>query len=222
MTQGPHELPFVVEAPTSGTVTEHDDFDVYRPDGAGPLPAVVIVPGPVPEDSPVRPRRWPLFAGYGRLLADRGVAAAVLDLPYHSPAQWPRIALPEVVESVRALDVVDADRIAVWAFSGGGLLVGRWLAESPSWLRCLALTYPLLAADVVLPGRPLVLTRVGNERPEIQPTVDDFLSRAEVTGTAVRVIDVPHGQHGFDIVDHTDESRHAVLEAVDLVVGNLV
>jgi hypothetical protein len=30
------------------------------------------------------------------------------------------------------------------AFSGGELPVGRWLAGSPAWLGCLALSYPLL------------------------------------------------------------------------------
>jgi dienelactone hydrolase len=220
MAQGPHELEFVVTMPATGTVRQHDGVDMYLPDDADrPLPAVVIVPGPVPDGAP-RPRRWPLFSGYGRLLANRGVAGVVTDLPYHSPADWQRVAglLAGTVDSVRALDEVDADRIAVWAFSGGALLVGRWLAEPPPWLRCLAMNYPLLAPGDVAPGLPVVLTRVGKERPEWQATVDSFLARAT---TAVHVVDVPNGQHGFDCADHTEESRQAVVEAADLVVRNL-
>ncbi|GAB3880136.1 hypothetical protein GCM10029964_033850 [Kibdelosporangium lantanae] len=119
---------------------------------------------------------------------------------------------------------VDPARVAVWAFSGGAMLVGRWLADSPAWLRCLALTYPVLGADdegpadLVRPGRPVVLTRVGREEPDRQATVDRFLATASATETAVHVIDVPDGQHGFDALDHTDQSREAVTEAVDLVV----
>lgn len=226
MAMRPHEMQFVVDVPATGTMTRHADFDVYRPAGADrPRPAVVLVPGPMPADLPVRPRAWPLFVGYGHLLASRGVVAAVVEMPYHNPREWSQVseALPGIVESVRGLDEVDADRVAVWAFSGGALLVGWWFPESPPWLRCLALTYPLLgpSADQLAPGRPLVLTRVGLESPELQATVDGFLNRAAETGTAVEVIDVPNGHHGFDVADHTDESRHAVHAAADLVVEHL-
>jgi dienelactone hydrolase len=221
MAQAPHELEFVVEVPFAGTVSQHADFDVYRPEGAGaPLPAVIIVPGPSPAVYPIRPTHWPVYQGYSRLVANRGVVGVILDQPFHAPSLWaePAEALPGLVESVRELDGVDADRIAVWAFSGGALLVGEWLAKSPEWLRCLALTYPLLnEPEAVRPGRPLVLTRVGRELPERQVTVDRFLA----TGVDVRVVDVPDGQHGFDVLDHTEQSRHAVLEATDLVLGHL-
>jgi dienelactone hydrolase len=233
-TQGPHELEFVVRVPPTGTVVERPDYDLYRPDGLDdPLPAVVFVPGPLPAEWPIRARGWPMFQGYGRLVAGRGALGFVLDRPYHAMGDWPAMAedLAATIEAIRALDEVDAERIAVWAFSGGGLLVGRWLADSPAWLRCLALTYPVLAtpdtdgptppADLVRPGRPLVLTRVGREQPDRRATVEAFLSRADATGTAVRIIDVPDGQHGFDLADHTDQSRRAVIEATDLVVGHL-
>jgi len=226
MTLGPHEMPFVLDVADSGTVTEHAGFDVYRPkDADGPLPAAVIVPGPVPELVPSRPFRWPLFAGYGRLMASRGVLGVVLDLPYHNVSDAAGLSetMPGIVESVRALDEVDGDRVALWGVSGGALLLGTWFAESPAWLRCLALTYPLLGAPTerLRPGRPLVVTRVGQERPDMQVEVDRFLSHAIASGVAVQVIDVPNGHHGFDVADHTDESRKAVHQAEELVVGYL-
>jgi len=231
--QGPHELPFVLEVPATGTVTRRDDFDIYRPDGGDqPLPAVVFVPGPMPAEFPARPRSWPVYEGYGRLMVSRGVVAVVPDLPYYAVEQWPQAAedLAAVIESVRALTAVDADRIAVWAFSAGGLLVGGWLAQSPLWLRCLALSYPLLAmpadpaerAAAVQPGRPVVLTRVGRESATIQATVDGFLATAASTDTVVDVVEVPDGQHGFDLLDHTDASRRAVIEAADLVIDRVL
>jgi acetyl esterase/lipase len=233
--QGPHELQFVVKVPVCGTVTQHARYDVYRPDGAdGPLPAVVFVPGPVPPQLPVRPRGWPVYQGYGQLVAGLGVIGIVVDQPFHTFARCPALAedLATIIESVRALDEVDPDRIGVWAFSGGAMLVGRWLADSPEWLRCLSLTYPILGsldpadstmlADVVQPGRPLVLTRVGKELVERQATVDRFLAAAEANGTAVQVLEVLDGQHGFDALDHTEESRQAVIQAADLTVEYLL
>lgn len=225
-------MTFVVDVPPVDIESHRDDVDVYRPAGEEPLPTVIIVPGPSPAQYPFPPRRWPVYAGYGRLLASRGVAAVVLDLPYHDVSDWSLISpdLPGRVESVRALDDVDPTRIAIWAWSGGALLVGSWLAESPEWLRAMALTYPVLAtsepgpmpADAIRPGRPLVLTKVGKERPDWQATVDRFLATAADNGTAVHVIDVPEGQHGFDVLDHTEESRQAVLAAADLVVEHLL
>jgi hypothetical protein len=221
MPQLPHEMEFVVEVPFSGTTEQRDGFDLYRPAGAeGPLPAVVVVPGPAPAAYPFRPRQWPVYQGYGRMVAERGAVGVVIDQPYHSPADWAEQAeeLARVVEVVRAADEVDGDRVALWAFSGGALLVGRWLGESPEWLRCLAFSYPLMGAGgEVRPGRPLVVTRVGRELPERQVTVDAFLERA----TGVQVVEVPDGQHAFDVLDHTEQSRNAVVTAVDLVLGHL-
>ena len=235
MTQskGPHELPFVLDVPATGTVTRHEDFDIYRPDGGDqPLPAVVFVPGPMPAAFPARPRAWPVYEGYGRLIGGRGVIAVVPDLRYYTVGQWAQASddLSGVLESVRALEAVDSDRIAVWAFSAGALLVRRWLTQSPQWLRCLALTYPMLAmpadpagqAAAVLPGRPLVLTRVGRESASIQATVDGFLSAAAAAGAVVDVVEVPDGRHGFDLPDHTEASARAVVQATDLVIDHLL
>lgn len=215
-------MEFVLTVPDAGTVS-FADYDLYLPE-SGPLPAVVFVPGPSPADAPVRPRQWPLFTGYGRLMVSRGVAAAVVNMPYHHPAEWAEVGatLPGIVDSVRERPEIDADRVAVWAFSGGTLLVGAWFGESPAWLRCLALTYPLVGdVDALRPGRPVVLTQVGQEQPQIQATVDRFLAKAAETGTSVHVIDVPNGHHGFDVADHTDESRQAVLAAADFVTERL-
>lgn len=140
------------------------------------------------------------------------------------------------VEQVRSDERVDADRIAVWFFSGGGLLLADWLRTPPAWLRCLAATYPVLAP---LPGTkidrrfqpieavtaaaalPIVLTRVGRERPAVAATVDAFIASARSCRAKLEIVDVPDGQHGFDMLDHTDESRQGVQRAVDAVLAAL-
>jgi hypothetical protein len=148
MNKGPHERAFVLEVPAEGVaVARLERFDLYRPaTSSGPLPAVVFVHGPVPPQTPARPRDWPVYQGYGRLAAAGGLVGLIVDLDYPSVAAWPAAAgrLGGLVEVVRARPEVDADRVALWAFSGGGLLVGRWLADSPTWLGCVALSYPLL------------------------------------------------------------------------------
>jgi hypothetical protein len=41
---------------------------------------------------------------------------------------------------------------------------------------------------------------------------------AHARGARLEIIDVPNGQHAFDILNHTDESRRAVERAIDMVL----
>jgi alpha-beta hydrolase superfamily lysophospholipase len=145
--------------------------------------------------------------------------AATVDLDYvdyrDAAEVVPQLELQ--IDEVRALPEVDAGRGALWAFSGGGLLVNRWLEERPDWLRCVALSYPVLQPPPPSVATPVVLTRVGRERPEIQQTVDRLLA----SGAPVERIDVPNGRHAFDFLDDSDDSRTAIKRALDAVEGHL-
>ncbi len=48
-----------------------------------------------------------------------------------------------------------------------------------------------------------------------------FLKAADDNGVPVDVLDVPNGQHGFDMLDHTDESRQAVEKAATWITERL-
>ncbi|MFD0568565.1 alpha/beta hydrolase [Kitasatospora gansuensis] len=199
-----------------------DRVDLYLPEGEGPHPAIVFVHGgPITADLRPTPRDWPAFVGYGRYAASQGVVGVTVDHRLYGLADYHRAAedVAAAVELVRADPRVDADRVAVWFFSGGSLLSTDWLAAPPSWLRCLAASYPVLAPlpswGIVDPHftptaavggaerLPVVLTRAGLESPEIAATVKEFLITAEDAGVEVEVVDVPNGHHGFDVLDHT-------------------
>lgn len=216
----------------------HAAVDLYVPDSApGPVPAVVFVHGgPLPADLRPTPRDWPVYRGYGSAVAERGAIGVTVDHRLHDVSDYPLAAadLAEAVEMVRADERVAADRVALWFFSGGGLLLADWLRTPPSWLRCAAATYPLLAPfpgwevdprfrpaqAVASAGElPVVLTRVGRERPPVAATVEAFTTEADRCGAHLEIIDVPGGQHGFDMLDHTDESRQAVRRALNAVLG---
>jgi acetyl esterase/lipase len=235
VTVPPYLQPFVLSVPVL-LGERHDHLDIYPPDATEPRPAIVFVHGgPVPAELRPTPREWPVFQGYGSLAVARGAVGVTLDHRLHSLADYPVSAgqIAATVETVRADPRVDADRIALWFFSGGGLLMADWLRNPPPWLRCVAASYPVLAP---LPGwivdpafrpaeavaeagdLPIVLTTVGRERPEIAATVDVFLVAARSCGARLTVIEVPNGQHSFDMLDHTDESRAAVEAAFDAVL----
>ncbi|MER5740382.1 alpha/beta fold hydrolase [Streptomyces sp. NPDC002262] len=218
----------------------HDRLDVYAPDGEERRPAVLLVHGgPVDAGRVPTPRDTPFYRGYARHLAGLGVVGATVDHRLHALTDYARAAadVSEALDRLRAHPRVDPDRIAVWIFSGGGLLAAHWLAAPPPWLRCLALSYPVLAAPPgwetvesrfrpvdALAGAgalPVVLVRAGREHPAFAATVEAFLAAAGKHGTDLELVDVPDGRHGFEALDRTDASRDAVARSVRAVLDRL-
>ncbi|MBP2400866.1 alpha/beta hydrolase [Streptomyces syringium] len=236
--QPAHLRPFLMEVP-EGPRERVGRVDLYLPDADRPRPAVVFVHGgPVPADARPTPRDWPAYVGYGQYVASLGAVGVTLDHRLHDLADYERAAedVAEAVELVRADPRVDGERVALWYFSGGGLLSADWLAAPPPWLRCVAATYPILAplpnwglgerfrpaAAVRAAGPlPVVLTRVGLESAAIARTVEEFLAAATECEADVEVIDVPLGHHGFETTDHTEQARQAVDRAARSVLGHL-
>ncbi|MFI5690458.1 nuclear transport factor 2 family protein [Kribbella sp. NPDC051586] len=191
------------------------------------------------------PREWPVYKGYATAAARRGLVAAVVDHSLIHGLDRLVAAADEVEAAVGVLRSdprVDPDRVGLWFFSGAGLLAGEWLDSRPDWLRFVALTYPLLATppgvDELVPAAevigkhdrgggagkasstdlPVLLTRAGLEREELAGPVAEFVSAG---GAALDIIDVPKGHHGFDMLDHTEESRAAVTKALDWAIAHL-
>lgn len=221
------------------------EIDLYRPPGTARGGAILFVHGgPGPDGLEVMPRDWPVYKGYATAAARRGLVAAVVDHSLIHGLDRLVEAADEVEAAVAVLRSdprVDPDRVGLWFFSGAGLLAGEWLDSRPDWLRFVALTYPLLATppgvDELVPaaeviGRhdrsggatasstdlPVLLTRVGLEREELAGPVAEFVSAG---GAALDIIDVPKGHHGFDMLDHTEESRAAVTKALDWAIAHL-
>ncbi|MEE4495253.1 alpha/beta fold hydrolase [Streptomyces sp. BE230] len=234
-----HLRPFLLDVPE----LPHErtgNVDLYLPEAGGSRPAVVFVHGgPVPAGVLPTPRDWPALKGYARYAAAQGVVGVTLDHRLHDMADYPRAAadVAAAVELVRTDPRVDADRIALWFLSGGGLIAADWLRKPPAWLRCLAASYPILVPVPgwgpvdsrfrpvdALPGAgtlPVVLTRAGRESPEIAATVEEFLAASEKCGANVEVVDVPNGRHAFETLDPTEESREAVHRAMRSVLGHV-
>lgn len=178
-----------------------------------------------------------MYRGYAAAAAKRSVAGGVVAHSLSRRITLIERAAAEVaagVDRLRAAPGIDPDRIALWFFSGSGLLATRWLERAPSWLRCVAATYPRFslpddlpdlptAIDAIAraPRLPIVLTRAGLERPILAAAVEQFIGAATSSGANLEIIDVPHGHHGFDFLDHTDESRAAVRQALDRVAAHL-
>ncbi len=243
MTTLPWQASFVVEAP-SVEPESHDTWDLYLPSSgapqSAPRPLVVLVHGgPLPPNLPRTPRTWPGPRGYATLLAHAGAAALTVDHPLHAMDGYAAAyrAVVAAVEAARLDRRVDPSRVGVWLFSGAGPMAAPLLASPPAWLRCLALSYPILddRPDWPLPqgfhpltalaGRgarvPLVMTTVGRQDPSIVGGVDRFLATAAAVGWSHDVIHVAEGAHAYDVDATSEASRDAVCAGVDRVLSRL-
>lgn len=222
------------------TSQRHGHVDIYRPSAEGRRPAVVFIPGgPLPATLEPRPRAWPLYAGYGSLAAASGLVGATLDHRLYNMADHAPAAedVHAAVARVRADPSVDPERVLLWFFSGGGRLSADFLREPPSWLRGIALTYPVLGD---LPSRapaeprfrpietmsgagdlPILLVKAGLERAELAVLVDSFIAAAQHHQLNLEVIDLPNARHGFEHLEPTEEARAGVERAMTWVTKTL-
>lgn len=211
-----------------------DGVDLYLPTAGGQAPLAMLVHGMLRQRPDVTPRLWPVYRGYASELARRGIAAAMIDHDLVDGFHYPQAiqTVLTALETARAHEGVDGDRVAVWAFSAGGPLLLPLMADAPPWLRCLAGTYPLLShesipdwrtLDAALAGlgtRPFILTTVEHEMPDLMPGQTHFIEAAHVAGN-LHHIEVHGAARGFDAQDPTDQARAAVTQALDELAAAL-
>jgi len=230
------------------------ELDVYSPSAApaGPRrPAVVLVHGgPIPEAA--RPKDWAIFVSYGELLAASGLTAVTFNHRFHEPRRLGDAAgdVEAAVAYARghAAELgIDPERIALWAFSGGGPLLSAPLREQWPFVRAIVAYYAVLDLQVPPPGAtsditdetrrafsplahlaragdkapPLLVARAGRDNAWLNATIDRFVQEAVARNAALELITHPAGQHGFDVLDDDDRSREIIARTLDFLKHHL-
>jgi acetyl esterase/lipase len=206
-------------------------MDLYLPAGRASearLPAVLLVHGEADPALLRGVRGWGQYTGWGRLLAGEGLAAVAFEHRAIAEAGLEAV-VGEVVAAVAAVAEragelgVDPDRLATAGFSAGAPLAALALARTPGRLRCSALCYgPLDHADPAPGWPPLLVVRAGLDRPELNRTIDGFVTAAGDRGLPVELVRHPDGHHGFDVVDDSDASRAVIRRIVGFLRGHLL
>ncbi len=230
------------------------EMDVYSPPGlpAGERrPAIVFVHGgPVPAAA--RPKDWAVYVSYGRLAGASGWVGITFNHRFHAPERVAEAAgdvadlLTRVRRDATALHV-DPDRIAVWAFSGGGPFLAPLLAERPSWLRAVVAYYTVLDLQTLPPGQadtvgpeirkrfsavaqlgagprplpPLLVARAGQDQPSLNQGLDRFVQAALAGNAMLDLLNHPDGRHAFDILDDVPRSREILAHTFDFLRSHL-
>src|SRR5262249_46785723 len=235
-------------------------FDFYIPADAKAeqrFPLVILISGGGLEGAPRDFRDAGVYQSYGRILAASGLAAIPYTKRYsRGPAGTTNGAedTRDLVSYVRehAADLkIDKDRIALWAFSAGGLMLAPFMKEPPAHIRALICFYCVsdLSPDTWagLPGvtpvqveraipafssanqiqaadratTPIFIGRAGLDSPGLNRTIDRLIHEALAKNAPLEVWNHPTGRHGFDIIDDNPRSREIICRAIDFLHTNL-
>ena len=218
-------------------------FDSYSPPvAAGRKPAVIFVSGT--EDARTWPGfqdfgRVAAARGFVGLVPTKryprgvdGTRLAALDT---------RDFVEYVAKNSGALGV-DPDKICLWVISGGAPTAAvAFLAGNPP-VRCLVVYYgPLDASGQIPAGRkmapamvaefsplhalqsqnarqvPTFIVRAGRDRPFLNEDIDAFIVAALKANLPLRLTNYPEGEHAFDIVNDTDDSRRIIADTFEFL-----
>ena len=222
-------------------------MNIYAParlSGGARVPAVFFVHGgPIPAQM-TPPTQWGVFVSYGELAAACALVGVTFNHRLYAPSDYERsqtdvaAAIDYVREHAAELNV-DADRIALWYFSGGGPLLSAVLRDRPEYVRCVLAFYAFLdlrhrvpadadAAKVARAaelsaavyvrakgaGLPMFVARAGLDQPMVNQAIDGFVTEALAGNAPLDLMNHPAGRHGFDILDDDERSREIIAHAV--------
>lgn len=212
----------VVYKRDAGTDLKMNIYAPARLSGDARVPAVFFVHGgPIPEQF-MPPPQWGVFVSYGELAAASALVGVTFNHRLYAPSDFERsqsdvaAAIEYVREHATELDV-DADRIALWYFSGGGPLLTSVLRDRPSYVRCVLAFYAFLDVRHVRTkgaGLPMFVARAGLDQPMVNQAIDAFVQEALAGNAPLELMNHRGGRHGFDILDDDERSREIIARAV--------
>ena len=223
-------------------------LDVYIPAGAKSdqrFPAVILISGGGAD--PPDWRDAGVYVSYGRILAALGFAGVTFSKRYRRGPEGSLEGLEDFNDMVRYVRShaselhIDPDRVAFWAFSGGGTLLSPALSQMEPFARaavcfyCVAgLDFPYFSDDdrakmttkLSLLAQiekanhsvpPIFVGRAGWDSVELNRNLDRFVAEALARDLSVEVMNHPQGRHGFDIIDPDARSREIIQRAVEFL-----
>ncbi|HEX3269074.1 MAG TPA: hypothetical protein VHR15_00385 [Ktedonobacterales bacterium] len=184
------------------------------------------------------------YVSWGRLVAASGwIGVPFEHRNSRACTALPEVAsdLDNLIAFIRTqIPEADPDRLILWVCSGGGAYGLRAAIRHSAYIRCAVIYYAFLEPlyyreisapevsdetlreyspitalgqpDVTIP--PLLLARAGKDHPELNETIDRFAAEALRQNVSLDLLNYTEGQHGFDILDDTERSRHVIQQTL--------
>ncbi len=209
--------------------------DVYMPETPGVYPVVLLVSGGSVNDW----RTARFYTDFGRLLAAQGFVGVSYDKRYARTqdsviaAHEDTLALIEHMRRNAPKYGVDPARVCTWHFSAGGRLAGSMLQEGAPVTSVVA-TYSILSfgegdSDPKLAPHsalnqakqradkfpPVLVVRAGRDNKMLNDSIDAFVRESLAKNAPITLINYPAGDHGFEILNDTEETRRVLRQSFD-------
>ena len=225
--------------------------DIYSPNGRKPpkgYPVVLFVHGgTLPPNLKTTIKDWGVYLSYGQLAAASGFVGVTFNTRFYD---WAKISdtksdvrdmIAYIRNNAKALGV-DPERIVLWAFSAGGVLLGDYLSDPQPYVRSLIAYYAILDprdvrsripasvsddnlnafspvhivrnTDRKLP--PLLIARAGLDK-DLNSGVDAFIQAALSKNLTVEILNHPNGQHAFDVLDDNERTREIIRRTLEFI-----
>lgn len=144
---------------------------------------------------------------------------------------------------------IDQDRIGIWACSGNAPNALSILMEpGRDYIKCAVLCYPVMmdldghtgtaesakrfgfvypcagkSIDDLPPNTPLFIIRAGrDEMPNLNETLDRFLSKAVRSNLPVTFVNHPSAPHSFDLLHDSDDTREIIRNVLSFMRSHLL
>ena len=188
------------------TYKDNLKFDLYRPKGAGAVPAVIFLNGIGGEFV----RKWPIYQQWGQVVTTQGLAGILMDSAEgHVPENF-RALLQFLHAHAKELQI-DADQLMLWACSAN-VTAGLPIAMDPSYkeLRAAVIYYGTGEVKAFRPDLPVLYARAGLDGVGLNKGIDAILSRALAANAPFTLMNLPASHHAFDARDDNAMTREAI------------
>jgi dienelactone hydrolase len=227
------------------------EADIYTPPGLSKdskLP-VVILTNNYPDErwkkSSVVHKDWQMIISWAELIAASGMVAVTYQTKYSATETESLIGY---LSKNAAKFNIDINRIAVFGCSGNALAAQSIMHYDNYNIRCAVFYYGLLLSpdqkyfeeinsaqksyefylsdlklsDEIPNDIPILVTRAGKDQYAlINMSIDHFVNEAVKSNAEITFINYPEGQHDFDVLDDTENSRIIIRQTVDFLTTHL-
>lgn len=194
--------------------------DVYSPTEEGSYPTIVFIHGgPVPDGA--GPKKMQLFRDYGVLAAASGFTAITFNHRFFGTAiEQAANDVAAAIEFACLQPEVDAERLFLWAFSGGGPFLKFGFDRGN--VRAIVAYYAFLTglADLLRNGRrcpPMLIARAGRDQEALNASVEEFVAEALRRNVELELLNHPEGEHAFDLMNDNDRSRAIIRRTIEFI-----